>query len=81
MKQVGCEQCGQVLPMNEMFIALGKSLCEPCTEAELTSHTEGELPKDAVNRQVDPTVCAVCGEDRDDLELKTLAGKPVCLIS
>jgi hypothetical protein len=78
MRRVGCEQCGQVLPMNDMFIALGRSLCEPCTEAELTSHAEGELPKDAVKRQVDPTVCAVCEEDNGDVELKALAGKPVC---
>jgi hypothetical protein len=78
LKQIGCEQCGQVLSMNETFTVLGRSLCEPCTEEELARHAEGEVPKEAVRRQTDPTVCAACEADNGDVELRTLAGKPVC---
>jgi hypothetical protein len=64
--------------MNEMFTALGRSLCQPCTEEELSRHAQGELAEGAVTRQVDPTVCAQCQADNGTEELRLVAGMPVC---
>ena len=79
MKQVTCEQCQQSRPMNEMFLVLGRSLCDKCTHAELAQRGKQKVPEGSVARQIDPTICYGCGRDNGSSPLPALAGgTPVC---
>lgn len=78
MKRDSCTGCGQVLPVNNLFVVLGSLMCENCGNAELARHPPEGLPEDAVVPQVDPTVCGKCQFDGGTRELKRIIGVPVC---
>ncbi len=78
MKQATCEQCHQLVPVNETLSLLGRQLCRPCATEEASRHPEGKITADSITRHVDPTVCAQCGSDNGESELPTLANVPLC---
>lgn len=64
--------------MNDMFLVLGRKLCETCGEKLFEGRSEDEIPEGAVEPMLDPTVCAACGDDAGQLELPTVADVPLC---
>src|SRR2546426_9417066 len=80
MKHSICEQCQQSYSVNQMFLVLGRSLCEKCADASLAQLGQQKLSKGSVTRQTDPTVCFGCGRDNGNAPLPTLGGNlPVCM--
>ena len=78
MKQANCEQCHQLVPLNETLGVLGRQLCRSCATEEVARYPEGKITADSITRHVDPTVCAQCGSDGGDAELPKLANVPLC---
>ena len=77
MRHVICERCGETAPVNQCFLALGKTVCGPCLERMKGRGAEFRT-EEALRPLTDPTVCANCGADNGDEELPALAGAPVC---
>lgn len=80
MRRIRCEGCGTEVPMNESCAVFGRLLCAQCAQKHLESlkDVDGELPEDAVEIQVDPTVCSKCGMDNGSQELRMVIGLPLC---
>jgi hypothetical protein len=77
MRRVTCERCEQAVPVNECFLALGKTVCGSCLERMKAGGAEFRTDE-ALRPLTDPTVCANCGADNGDEELPRLGGAPVC---
>jgi len=77
MRHTACEGCGQSSPQGETVAMLGKTLCRTCAEQFLNVATQ-PVPQDAVQRQVDPTVCGFCSADAGEQELPKVFGVPTC---
>lgn len=76
MNRFKCERCGNTFPMNGMFKASDRNFCGDCVEEALQ---DPDMPLEgAVERQIDPTVCAKCGYDNGSVALEKCAGMPVC---
>ena len=56
---------------------LGKTLCQAVCREFLNVATQ-PVPQDAVQRQVDPTVCGFCSADAGEKELPKVFGVPTC---
>lgn len=76
MQNVKCEECGQEFPMNDTFMVSGNILCENCYETVLDSGKD--VSADAIQEQIDPTVCCNCSKDNGEAELPKIAGLPIC---
>jgi hypothetical protein len=76
MRTVKCEKCGQERGMNDTVRVFEQTLCRECGEEALAGRKD--LPADAVEAHVDPTVCYHCGEDNGNEPLETLATLPTC---
>ncbi len=79
MRDGTCEQCGSKRPLGEMFQVFGRSLCQPCADADVAGRQSRKIPPGAVSKLSDPTVCSGCGRDNGNFELAQLGGGvPVC---
>jgi len=67
-----------MVPLNETLDVLGRQLCKPCAEVEVSQHPEGQITAESITRNIDPTVCVQCGADNGELDLPMLANVPVC---
>jgi len=76
MRNAKCNDCGQTFSTNETIKISESILCRTCAEKLL--QTRKGVPKEQIQRQFDPTVCANCGKDNGNLELMKLAGLPAC---
>jgi hypothetical protein len=76
MQSCLCRQCGRSLPQGESFLVFEQTLCQKCAEAALAG--AGAVPKGAVSRNIDPTVCCNCGMDAGSRPLPLLASLPTC---
>ena len=78
MKQANCDQCHQLVPVNETLSLLGRQLCRPWRPKRCRGIPKGKITADSITRHVDSTVCAQCGTDDGEAELPTLANVPLC---
>jgi tetratricopeptide (TPR) repeat protein len=63
--------------MNSGFLLLGRVQCESCAEKNAQGFG-GQMPIEAFQSLLDPTICDRCGRDSGSLELPTLEGLPLC---
>jgi hypothetical protein len=61
--------------MNEALKVRGILVCGACAEAIFENE---KIPRDQVQRQIDPTICIGCGLDNGDTDLAMLGRLPVC---
>lgn len=78
MKQLRCKSCGKDFPMNKTFTVFDTIVCEPCGQAEVARRNLPQIPKGAVRRNLDSTVCSKCGADNSPRDLDQVAGRPLC---
>ena len=78
MRRIRCEDCGQDVPSADSFNVLGRNLCEPCADKAVVGRAPKDLPKGAVVRNSDPTICAQCGKDGGNFEWPHEATLGVC---
>jgi len=76
MRNIKCDDCGQTFPLSETFKITEKVSCKTCAEKLLKSRKD--ITNEQIQRQYDPTVCANCGKDNGDWEMKKMAGLPTC---
>jgi hypothetical protein len=76
MRSLTCQGCGQTHRMNETFDIQGRTFCAICCEEFLRE--QGHLAPVQVARQVDPTICAICGADNGDVPLRLYHHQPLC---
>ena len=77
MRTVACETCSAGVPTNDSVFLHDRRLCIPCAERAVAD-AGGRVPREAVRREPDPTICAKCGVDADARELPQIAGLPLC---
>ncbi len=77
MKTLACEQCSQVGPMNAMFAAFDRALCESCADKEVAAQGK-EIPAGSIARLLDPTICSRCAHDNGAADLEAVGGRPMC---
>jgi len=76
VNHVLCDQCGHEFAMNDTIRLHGRPVCIQCAEKTLAGGVK--VPKEAVEIQIDPTVCRNCGFDNGAVPLEKLAGLPAC---
>lgn len=62
--------------MNDTFKVSDRVLCASCRYEAMEG--QGNVPAEAAQQQLDPTICINCGRDNEDTELGTVAGLPTC---
>ncbi len=77
MRECTCKHCTKTVPLNESFTVFGEQLCLACTEIQINANPE--MPADAVQQNMDLTVCAKCGQDGGSLDLDQIMGYPICM--
>ncbi len=77
MKIVACSHCDKkTVPLNDTIKISGKVYCNDCLQSEFPD--EEALKGHIVEREFDPTVCASCSKDFDNIELKKVSSYPIC---
>lgn len=77
MRCVDCSVCNaKEVPVNDAVKIDGVVYCSSCVGSSFPD--ESDLVGHDVVRDVDPTVCALCESDFGDVELRVLAGRPIC---
>lgn len=78
MRRGSCARCGGQFAMNEMFTLDEEPLCGACAEAAAAEQGEQQLEAEALQRQIDPTICVRCGADNGSVDWPLVAGLSVC---
>ena len=78
MKRVTCSQCGVTVPMNDTFRLDEAVLCSACLERRCPPNQSLEDLQQEMREQLDPTICAECGQDNGVLDLPQIVGVPIC---
>ena len=76
MIRVRCSDCNGQFPLNETFKIWERELCKTCAQKLLQS--DAYISAEAVQFQMDPSVCRNCGRDNGATPLERLAGFPTC---
>jgi hypothetical protein len=63
--------------MNSGFLLLGRVHCERCAESQAQGFG-GQMPIEAFQPLVDPTICVHCGRDNGSRELRAREDAPLC---
>jgi hypothetical protein len=78
LRQITCTQCGASFPAGQTFQVFGVTMCGPCGDANLRARNLKKVPAGSVVRNIDPTVCAKCGSDWGDRDLRSRGKTPLC---
>lgn len=77
MQKSACSSCQKEFSMNNTYLIKGAVFCETCGNEFLGKNKD--IPPEAITRQMDKTLCSICGKDNGNLRFREISGIPLCL--